>query len=484
MASHLYRRKPRTGCAINLTWHAWYSDAAGNRVRFSTGCTDKQAAAKILAERERSAAAEAASGLAANSTSKTVEDALDRLVNVEHSGRRGNEIAAGTKLMWWQKAAHLVRLMKTCGGCAFNDRDGSLTAACDAAHGSYRLADLRRAHVKTYVDHRLGEGATRSTVAKELSTLAAALRFAADREWMSEAAASAAIPKFSAQSTPKTRWLTHDEFPRLLAALDTTAQLAADLARTKPPLSDIECAQRLAERRAEVTRRELFVWLGCLTGAELSVLEALQWADVDLEAGRIRLRGTKTAARDRTVAIDPGLATQLAAVPLEHRIGAVLGVWANVRRDLAAACVRAGIPAISPHGFRHTFASWLVQRGVDLFVVAKLMGHGSTAMVQRHYGHLSPKNFEDAIAMLPTFDIAPSVGHAPTKTRILCVTGVSKPVETDGFHGVYGANGSASKTLPSFRKDGVSEEKPRILRVPKDGVEPPTRGFSVRCSTN
>ena len=74
---HLFRRKPRPGQPANLTWHAWYVDAAGNRVRFSTGCTDKQAAAKVLAERERAAAAEAATGLAPHAARKTVEDALD-----------------------------------------------------------------------------------------------------------------------------------------------------------------------------------------------------------------------------------------------------------------------------------------------------------------------------------------------------------------------------------------------------------------------
>ena len=485
---HLFRRKPRPGQPANLTWHAWFVDAAGNRVRFSTGCTDKQAAAKVLAERERTAAAEAAAGLAPHAARKTVEDALDHLVNLEHTGRRGKAVAAGTRTMWEQKAAHLSRLLKVCGGCAVNDRDGARTAACDAEHASIRLAELRRAHVLVYVDQRLAEGAARSTVAKELSTLTAALKGAADREWMAEAAAIAAIPKFSATSKPKTRWLTTDEFPSLLAALDTTAQLAADLARSKRPLSDIERARLLAERRAEVERRRLFLWVACYTGAELSVLEALAWEDVDLARGAIRLRGTKTEARDRTIALDPGLAGQLAAVPDAHRVGLVLGGWSNVRRDLGAACDRAGIPKVSPHSFRHTFASWLVQRGVDLFVVAKLMGHGSTAMVQRHYGHLSPKNYSDAIALLPSFPEI-TAKPSPTETRLAnapdrCVTGVPERVETDGSHGAHGVSALPARRPPTARNKSASVEDPREVRVPRDGVEPPTRGFSVRCSTS
>jgi hypothetical protein len=39
-------------------------------------------------------------------------------------------------------------------------------------------------------------------------------------------AAIECVPSFAAQSAPRTRWLTLDEFPKLLAALDTTAWMA------------------------------------------------------------------------------------------------------------------------------------------------------------------------------------------------------------------------------------------------------------------
>jgi integrase len=41
------------------------------------------------------------------------------------------------------------------------------------------------------------------------------------------------------------------------------------------------------------------------------------------------------------------------------------------------------------HTLRHTFASWLVMRGVPLYDVAKLMGHNTIVMTQR-YAHLAP----------------------------------------------------------------------------------------------
>lgn len=41
------------------------------------------------------------------------------------------------------------------------------------------------------------------------------------------------------------------------------------------------------------------------------------------------------------------------------------------------------------HTLRHTFASWLIMRGVDLYTVAQLLGN-SLKMVEETYGHLAP----------------------------------------------------------------------------------------------
>jgi integrase len=41
------------------------------------------------------------------------------------------------------------------------------------------------------------------------------------------------------------------------------------------------------------------------------------------------------------------------------------------------------------HTTRHTFASWLVQKGTPLYTVSKLMGHSSIRMTER-YAHLAP----------------------------------------------------------------------------------------------
>jgi hypothetical protein len=57
--------------------------------------------------------------------------------------------------------------------------------------------------------------------------------------------------------------------------------------------------------------------------------------------------------------------------------------WANVRRDLAAACERAHIERCSPNDLRRTFGNWQVVAGVPLFLFAMAMGHKDTRMLKR-----------------------------------------------------------------------------------------------------
>ena len=57
------------------------------------------------------------------------------------------------------------------------------------------------------------------------------------------------------------------------------------------------------------------------------------------------------------------------------------------------------------HTLRHTFASWLVQAGVPLYTVQRLMGHKSIVMTQR-YAHLAPDQGAEAARLLSGISLA------------------------------------------------------------------------------
>jgi integrase len=54
------------------------------------------------------------------------------------------------------------------------------------------------------------------------------------------------------------------------------------------------------------------------------------------------------------------------------------------------------LPDVRLHDLRHSFASFLVNRGVSLYVVQGLLGHAHTRYTQR-YAHLTPDTLRDAV---------------------------------------------------------------------------------------
>lgn len=144
------------------------------------------------------------------------------------------------------------------------------------------------------------------------------------------------------------------------------------------------------------------------TGVRLSEALAVRWADVG--DGQVLIRGTKSKSAHR-------------AVPLLPEAGEVLDQWRKVqrrermllgagwsaadhvfttgtgrvvgdhqaRRDLVAALKAAGLPTARPwHSFRHSLAGRLLNRGVPMPVVSRILGHSSIRVTVDTYGSAEP----------------------------------------------------------------------------------------------
>lgn len=150
--------------------------------------------------------------------------------------------------------------------------------------------------------------------------------------------------------------------------------------------------------------------------------------DIDLVAGEVALDGTKTAGSKRTVPITP------ISQPL-HEI-ALAGLpkgqeqyrrWQNLRRDVLAACKRAGVPEVSLNDLRRSFATWHLEAGVSNVLVAKYLGHTTTEMVDRIYGRpsveslkkLTEEHFASKSAATKTVEprVRPSPRSTPRRRR-------------------------------------------------------------------
>ena len=68
-------------------------------------------------------------------------------------------------------------------------------------------------------------------------------------------------------------------------------------------------------------------------------------------------------------------------------------------RGFRAACQRAELTRVTPHTLRHTFATRLVENGVDLRTVQELGGWATLSLIQR-YAHVSPTRKAEAVERL------------------------------------------------------------------------------------
>lgn len=58
---------------------------------------------------------------------------------------------------------------------------------------------------------------------------------------------------------------------------------------------------------------------------------------------------------------------------------------------------RAGIPHIRVHNLRHSYAFLLINKGTNIAVISRLMGHGSPAITYKIYSHFYPETNYKAI---------------------------------------------------------------------------------------
>ena len=73
--------------------------------------------------------------------------------------------------------------------------------------------------------------------------------------------------------------------------------------------------------------------------------------------------------------------------------------YQEVKTAFNAACRRTRIKDFRFHDLRHTFASHLIMKGVDLTTVKYLLGHKTLAMTLR-YAHLAPSHNVKAVELL------------------------------------------------------------------------------------
>ena len=228
------------------------------------------------------------------------------------------------------------------------------------------LITVNAADMRAFLAERRAGGLGAASAARELSGVRAFLKYAAEQQGV-----PAQLPRTRAPKRPRT------------------------LPRPAAPEEAVDLADNAAEAASApwIGARDLAILL-LLYGAGLRVAEALSLT-ADLVPIGSTLRVTGKRAKTRVVPIVPAVRDAIddyvrqCPYPLRGQVPLFVGARGGplnpdlVRRSDAAARRRLGLPeTLTPHALRHSFATHLLARGVDLRALQELLGHASLSSTQ------------------------------------------------------------------------------------------------------
>jgi integrase len=202
----------------------------------------------------------------------------------------------------------------------------------------------------------------------------------------------------------------------------------ADAATERQTWSLEECHRLLAVAHQSIYGPLWPTMLG--TGLRIGEALGLRWSDLDLDtrdqhgqpAPELRVVQTvepiggkptpqpapKSPGARRTLTLEPEIARalhehrawqnerRLQAGPGWHDLDLVFAArngnplrHAGYERDLDRLCAAAGVPRITVHEIRHTYACRALEAGVPLEVISKLLGHADVSITARIYARVS-----------------------------------------------------------------------------------------------
>lgn len=233
------------------------------------------------------------------------------------------------------------------------------------------LASIQGPDVRGYIAARQAAGVGPACINRETSLMSAAVNLA--RKHLDWNIGNPWTGRRLQEPAGRDRWLTHAEVAAILAAADCRA------ARW-PWIAD-------------------FIRLCLSTGLRPGEALGLEWARVDLTRRLVRFEvGDQKNGRAGTIPLNDS-ARAVLVTRASYRAGYCPdSPWVFCRQDgtrvgsvkkgFASCAADAGLEDVHPHDLRRTFGSWLVQAGVGIERVSRLLRHSDVSVTARVYAHL------------------------------------------------------------------------------------------------
>jgi integrase len=279
----------------------------------------------------------------------------------------------------------------------------------DAWWAHRTLAEVNGANCRAYVDHRTAQSwksakPEKTGRAPRMVTVAAARRELEDlraainhhrREGLCSEIVSVVLPE---KAPARERWLTRAEAAGLIWAAWRAKQ----------------AMRGTGTRRAVGRHVARFILVGLYTGTRSSaicgaaLMPTLDRGHVDLDQGVFYRRAVgrrQTKKRQPPVKLPPRLLAHMRRWARRGLSKKAVIEWngkpvESVRKGFEAAVRAAGLGyEVTPHVLRHTCATWLMQKGVNLWDAAGFLGM-TVQQLEQGYGHHHPDYQEQAVVAL------------------------------------------------------------------------------------
>ncbi|HET55572.1 MAG TPA: site-specific integrase [Ignavibacteria bacterium] len=241
--------------------------------------------------------------------------------------------------------------------------------------GDINLNELQKQKVISFIEWRLSKVSNRA-VKRDIANLSSAFNWAIEKNFL---------------SASLTKGIRKPKIVEKLLVYFTEAEY-----QTLKRVIDNEDIKDIVE-------------FGLLTGVRQNDLINLTWQQIDFKNSSLILDNRNSRTKSGKV---HSLPLSISALRVLHKrelnkAGDLVFTSQGERFKQWYLCKRfreyitkAGLsPQLSFHSLRHTFASWLIQKGVPLYVVSKLLTHSDLRTTQI-YSHLKQENLSESVNLL------------------------------------------------------------------------------------